>query len=202
MGSTPSNRQQTKTWRPTSAAQAQNPSCQETETWFWVQSQSGQTREGQQNKKTPPDHFLLERGLSPWLSSANVKTQQGFEKLPYLSCQVREVGIYLSLCRAFSHGLGAKSITQPISTCSVFMFYFLFLQEWGLNPGSLHARGARAPPPSFTQRHDLLFERNSSSLFSAAFVLNESGKFSSVEDYFLKGSHYMLWVYMRDDYQR
>jgi hypothetical protein len=53
------------------------------------------------------------------------------------------------------------------------------------------AHWACALPLSYTQHHDLPFER-SSSLFSAAFLLNKSNKFSSVEDYFLKGNHYML----------
>lgn len=68
------------------------------------------------------------------------KTQQSFELLPfpYLNCQVWKLWIYLSLFRAVSHGLGAKSITWPMYTWYVFIFCFLFLLELGLNPGSWH----------------------------------------------------------------
>lgn len=202
MGSTPSSTQQTKGEGQPLWHKLRIPAVGRQKHDFEFNARQGYLGRDYKTKKKP----FLTRIISKTIFS-KCKTQQSFETLPipYLNCQVWELGFAYLCSGHFPMGWEQRVSRSPCTPAVCLYFAFFSYWSWGWTRG-LGMRGTQdtrplAMPLSYTQHLDLLFER-SSSLFSAAFVLNKSSKFSSMGDYFLKGNHYVLWVYTRDDYQR
>lgn len=144
--------------------------------------------------RNSPDHFLLHTDWSPGQSSAILRLSKALKSFSLTQLLKWKYGVCLSLSRAFFPWAGRKGYDVAHSHLMC-ICDFAFFSHWSYG----WARTSAHEVPCHWATPALWFALKEAVLFSLKLFVLKSNQMSFST---WKSISYMLWVYMRNDYQR